>query len=122
MKTPSGDKNWGREARRLWRDSISMFEFTPSELETLRIACHALTRLRKAEQELDRQGMTFTTTGGQVKQNPLCLIVKNERVGYLAAVRLLAIPAENQKELGRRPGDREADKWQERRLQSRGRN
>ena len=95
-----------------------MFEFTPSELETLRIACHALTRLRKAEQELDAQGMTFVSNTGQIRANPLNLICKNERAGYLGAIRLLGIPAEGQKELGRKPGDRRSDKWQSIRMQA----
>ena len=116
-KIPSGAKSWCKEARQLWRELHGKYEFSPNEEQMLRVACHALTRLRNAEQQLDELGLVFTTSAGMVKKNPLCEVVKNERAGFLNAVRQLGLSDEQgTREVGRPSGDprqiRQVMKWQ----------
>ena len=106
-KIPSGAKTWCKEARQLWRDLNEKYEFSASEIQTLRVACHALSRLRRAEQKLDEGELVFTTASGMVKKNPLCEVVKNERAGFLNSLRQLGLDDEQgTKKLGRPAGDK----------------
>jgi phage terminase small subunit len=116
-KIPTGAKGWCKEARRMWKELNEKYDFSPTEIETLRVACHALTRLRGAETQLDELGLVFTTAAGMVKKNPLCEVVKNERVGFLNSLRQLGISDEQDKrEVGRPAGDprqiSQVRKWQ----------
>jgi len=101
----------------MWRDRNEKYDFSAAEIQTLRVACHALTGLRNAEQQLDELGLVFTTATGIVKKNPLCEVVKNERAGFLSCMKELGLDDEQGKrEVGRPSGDprqiRQVMTWQ----------
>src|SRR5512139_1316831 len=88
-KIPAAQKTWTKEARTLWRDVLKEWTIGPDSLEVLRTACDSLDRYIKAKKILDTEGLTFTTNSGQVKKHPCCEIVKNERAGFLSAMKAL---------------------------------
>lgn len=98
-----GDPDWHPYVKKLWSDAQTEFGLGPDALSTLRVSCTAYQRLLEAEQILKDEGLTFLTSTGQIKQHPACQIVKNERAGFLAAIRLLGLEYDDQK-LKRGPG------------------
>ncbi len=88
---PAPPRGLGREAKRLWLDCHEDFCFGPDSLALLRVACFALERLLQAKKILDREGVTFKTETGQIKQHPACSVEKDARSGFVQAIRLLGI-------------------------------
>ena len=55
----------------------------------MRVACDSLEAFYRARDILAKEGQTFSTTTGQVKKHPCVDICKNERSGFLSAMRQL---------------------------------
>lgn len=85
-KTPSGLSS---EAGRLWRRMNQGFSLDPHGQQSLLIACEALDRLRSAQAEIRRDGITIKTPTGHLKEHPGLKIEKEARSGFLQAWRLV---------------------------------
>lgn len=106
-KKPRPEKEWCQESKTLWTATLNDWEMSQDAVETLRVACRSLHRYLEADHLLDEQGLVFKTSGGQIKKNPLVEVAKNERAGFLAALRSLNLKYEDDEEKrspGRSPG------------------
>lgn len=118
-KCPEG---LNKESRRLWLDVSKGWKLDTDSIEILRVACFSLHNFLEAKKVLDKEGAYFTTTTGQKKKHPLWEIMKNERTGFLQAMKQLNLSDgtdEAKREPGRPAGDRTAAWWQKYRMQSR---
>ena len=103
-RTPPFEKSWRAEVKRLWRAVHSDFDIDVEAREVLRVACDSLESFYQARDTLNAEGSTFTTPTGQVKKHPACEILKNERAGFLAALRQLNLDWGPDKDPKRGPG------------------
>lgn len=102
-RVPPASRTWGKKARALWRQVCREWQLGPDALEVLRTACDSLDRYHRAQRVLQIEGLTFSSSSGQLKKHPCCEIVKNERAGFLAAIRVLGLEqdGDKSKEIGR---------------------
>jgi hypothetical protein len=103
LKTPKMPEHVTRtEAIALWRRVFAAYELDAGGLETLRIATISLDKFLKYSAQIEREGPTFQTESGWIRKNPLAELIKVERMGYLAAMRLLNLQPEPEEKF--RPG------------------
>lgn len=94
------------EAKTMWQEIQAGWILGPDGLPILRVACLSLSRYLEAEGILDEEGLYFTTASGQKKKHPMVEVSKNERAGFLAAMRQIDLQGEPEppKRIGRPPG------------------
>jgi P27 family predicted phage terminase small subunit len=88
-KRPSAPSHLSGESRALWLALIGEYEFEPADEKVLLIACEALDRLRMAQAEVSRDGVTVPDRYGSRKTHPALLVEGQARTAFLAAMRQL---------------------------------
>ena len=85
IKVPKG---LSKEARQLWADVHTEFhvETAPARLLLL-TACHALDRLRSAQKELKRDGITSANRFGQRVAHPALAVERTARTALMGALK-----------------------------------
>jgi hypothetical protein len=102
-KTPKLPETVTRpEAIALWKRVFSEYELDGASLETLRVAVISLDKFLKFSAQLEHQGATFISETGQIHKNPVAELLKFERSGFLASMRLLNLQPEETEKF--RPG------------------
>ena len=82
---------WHPETKKFFRSTCSEWDFPDDEARVLFATCEQLNLYWTSTDELTKGGLTFTTSTGQIKKNPLADVVKNSWAGFLAGCRLLGI-------------------------------
>ncbi len=85
-------KGLGREARRLWRDTLKDFDLGPAELRLLEEACREVDLIEKIEAELDGADLVVTGSRHQPVANPLIQEVRQHRQTLRALLGALRLP------------------------------
>ena len=102
---PRAPQDLRSEAKRLWRDIVAQWEFSPDALAVLKIMVWAFGSYLDAKEILDQEGRTFKTTSGQIKKHPMVEIEKTSRAAFLQAVKQLDLQEEEKDQrLKRGPG------------------
>src|SRR5438552_12288015 len=82
----------GRESAALWRKIVAEFGIEdPAGQTILRTGLEALERLRAAQAEVARDGITVIDRHGQRKAHPALAVERDARTGLLSAFRLLRL-------------------------------
>lgn len=84
-------KNLHKKALDFYKQTTAEYEFSRDELVLLEGVCKNLSMYWLACDQLDVDGLTFTTKSGQTKKNPLTEIMKNTWASFLAGCRLLQV-------------------------------
>ena len=104
--TYSAKKYWYPQVRKFFRAVVQKFDLESFELEIFYGCCDNLNRFHEAKEILDKDGITFTTTSGQIKKHPATELERQGWMSFLAGMKQLkftdAIQAlEQPKKLGR---------------------
>lgn len=95
------------EARKVKKDILEEYSIDDAAgLRILETACEAFDRMRAAQKEIRRDGMTVTDRWGQVKAHPLCSVERDARAQFLAALKHLNLDVEPLKSGPGRPAGR----------------
>lgn len=89
-----------RPATREWYTSVlAAYDLESHHLKLLRLAAEAWDRTQMAREVIDREGLTFTDSGGFPKPRPEVAIERDARIGFARLIRELrldvASPGEN---------------------------
>jgi P27 family predicted phage terminase small subunit len=83
------------EAKRWRAKIISEYEIADEAgLLILQTAMEAFDRMREAQQQVTRDGVTFTDRFGQIKAHPLLPVERDARAAFLAGLRSLNLDLE----------------------------
>ena len=94
LKADKPPKHLSREAKRIWRQLNSVWNFEPDALLVLRIGLEAFDRLQSARAVIDAEGyMIKQGVDGnyRVIKHPAVTSEKDARSGFLQAMRLLGL-------------------------------
>ena len=96
-KTP---KKLSREAGAWWRKLCNQWAFDDSQLLLLESALSSFDRMRQAQMELEKDGITCLDRFEQVKPHPACTIERDSKAAMSRDLRALNLDVEI-------PGDRQ---------------
>lgn len=84
-------QNWRPSVRKLWNKCISVFPLDNSAEAhaTLKLACDSLENFCRARDTLYAEGLTYKAPAGTIKSHPATLIMRQERAGFLSAMKQL---------------------------------
>lgn len=103
MSIPRANPNWLPEVKKSHRLIYKNWVLDVEHGETFRGCCERLNRFLECRNQLEREGLTFTTKNGQIKANPLLSEQKNAWAGYLSGMRLLEFEPADEKKPPHRP-------------------
>ena len=89
--TPRYGKKWSKEAKNLWRSIHADYDIDAHQVEILRAACEALSRMHQARDILILEGLTFTTSTGAIRKHPACSIEKDSHTQFIQSIKALGI-------------------------------
>ena len=101
---PSAKAKWHAETKKFFRTTHAEWDYPDDEERVLCATCENLDMFWRATEQLDSEGLTFTTETGQVKKHPATEIQKTAWAGFLAGCRLLGICSKQSEEPKRGPG------------------
>ena len=82
---------WRSEVQIFFDEILKNFELEADSLKVFQVACHSLDRYLEAKEKLDREGITYMTSTGNVKKHPANEIEKVAKAQFLQAMRMLGI-------------------------------
>lgn len=94
MTTKKPPDSLSKEARRYWIDLNREWDFDRQALIVLKTALEAYDRLNAARETIDREGVSYRTDTGYIRENPALKVEKQARDGFLAAWRMLNLGLE----------------------------
>ena len=100
-KPPSG---LSREARQWWRKITAEWELDDAALLLLESGLECFDRMREAQAQIKRDGITLTDRFGQVKQHPATLVERDSKSGMLRNLKALNLELEPLNDRPGRPG------------------
>jgi phage terminase small subunit len=93
----------------LWREMTATYQFSPSELATLRQACFTVDLIDDINAELAKDGLTVIGSTGQLRANPLIAAISDNRRTLEILFRDLALPVPGESAgIRRSPGAKSA--------------
>jgi P27 family predicted phage terminase small subunit len=106
LQPPDPPKALSIEARAFWRQMHREFDLGDSHAHRLLLtACECLDRMRAAQSDLQRDGLTVRNSRGELRAHPSAAIERDSRIGMLQALRALHIDHEPLAPTpGRQPG------------------
>lgn len=108
-KTKKEPNHLSIETKAIWRKVCKQWELKETDLVLLKVALEAYDRLQNARRGIAKQGATYKTDTGYIRENPLLKIEKEARGGFLQAWRMLDIGEGPPDPVGRPPTKREID-------------
>lgn len=93
MTAPTMPKHLSTEASKVWRSVMRDYQLEERHQATLLVACEALDRLRQAQAEIKRDGITVPGRFGP-RQHPALAVERDARIAYLRASRELGLDLE----------------------------
>jgi len=103
VKLPRPKPEWGQETRKCYNIIKKNFHIMPEHVHPVLGTCERHNRYYECKEILEKEGLTFTTTGAQIKAHPLLAEQKNAWAGYLAGLRILGLNSIEEK---KRPAHR----------------
>lgn len=96
-RTPDAPAGIGPRARRLWKNLHGSWQFSADELELLTLAVEAADRAHRAQEILDREGVTIRDRFAQVKEHPAVAIRTGAETSAARLLKQLALHVEAEK-------------------------
>ncbi len=107
MKISKVNMKLSAEATKLKSSIIKEYDIDDSAgLRILQTACEAFDRMREAQKNIQRDGMTVMDRWGQIKAHPLCSVERDSRAQFLSALKQLNLDLEPLRDGPGRPGGR----------------
>lgn len=103
---PKSPPYWEAPYRKLYQAITAEYEFSASEIETLKVGIDCLRRRQQAREIIDREGLTLMSASGTAHKHPAIEIEKIATAGWIAAFRALALKTEEIEFRPGRPGGR----------------
>lgn len=102
---PSVPDQLSAAGKRLWRQIVAEYELDdPAGLAILTAGCEAFDRMKSAQKEIKRDGLTVRDRFGQLKAHPACNVERDSRAALLQALKSLNLDVEPLKAIGRPHG------------------
>jgi len=106
-KVPPPPSGYTPEAKKLWRRVTEGWELDEAALEILdTVICRSFMTERRAQEQLDRDGLTMLDRFKQPKAHPAATIANNARITFLKGLRALGLDLEPIRDGVGRPGGR----------------
>ena len=105
--TPRPPLHLSPKARKLWRDILDVWDFSPAEPAALAILATGLEsfdRCAMARRTLEAEGLSVKDRFGVPRVHPLCAVARDAEAAFRSAMRQLGIdksPPEEQRRPGR---------------------
>ncbi len=96
-------REWTKEARQFFKHITTKFQIDEKHHAVFYGTCENLDMFYRANELIAAQGMTFTTSTGQIRKNPATAIKKDAWSAFLLGLKALGLH-EYQAKLGRPPG------------------
>jgi len=93
-KPTSAPRHLSDESKRLWRSVLADYELEKRHEAVLLTALEALDRMRQAQAQLGKDGLTTTDRYGGIKAHPAVVIERDSRSAFLRAMRELGLDLE----------------------------
>lgn len=93
MSAPT-PKSLKAEGRKLWRETVGVYELRQDELDVLRAACGEADLIARMEVELEGEPLTVKGSQGQLVAHPLVQELRQHRATMSALLRGLKLPDE----------------------------
>ena len=87
-------KSLDPESKLIFKSIKDGWELDESMLLILQISLEALTRLRQAQAEIEKAGITYTTQSGIIKPHPCLAVEKESRSAFLQSWKMLNLGIE----------------------------
>ena len=87
-------KSLDKESRGIWKSITDSWELDESMLLVLQISLESLTRLRQAQAEVERDGLTYKTQSGIIKSHPSLALEKESRAAWMQSWKMLNLGIE----------------------------
>jgi phage terminase small subunit len=87
-------RGMGARGRALWREVVTRYELTPSDIQVLRELCCATDELSKLTAAMAHAPMMVAGSRGQPRPHPLLQEVRAHRENMARLAKLLALPDE----------------------------
>lgn len=95
MKPPTPPRHLDKPGRDLFKRLVMDYAITDAGgLALLTTACECLDRMRQAQAAIQEHGALVRDRYDQLKNNPACVLERDARNGYLAALKALQLDIE----------------------------
>jgi phage terminase small subunit len=91
MKKLHYKRYWRKETRQFFQHITGQCEIDWKHFAMFYGTCENLDRFYVADEEIKRNGITFTTSGGQIRRNPACLIAKDSWAAFITGMKALGL-------------------------------
>ncbi len=89
---PAVPRSLKTAGRKLWKETVAVYDLRQDELEILRAACAEADLIVKMEGELDGQPMVVAGSMGQMVTHPLLPELRQHRATQASLLRALKLP------------------------------
>ncbi|UXZ57080.1 hypothetical protein [Curtobacterium sp. Arg-1] len=89
---PAVPRSLKTAGRKLWKETVAVYDLRQDELEVLRSACAEADLIVKMEGELDGQPMVVSGSMGQMVTHPLLPELRQHRATQASLLRALKLP------------------------------
>jgi Phage terminase, small subunit len=104
MKIPRPPRHLSREAKDWWKRINENWELDDAALLILQSALEAFTRMKLAQKQIEKDGLTIEDRFGMPKENPAIAIERKSRDSMIRALKSLNLDIEPKYEKPGRPG------------------
>lgn len=94
---------WLPAVLNFYKGVLSDWELSADEFEVLVTTCDRLQRFHVARLQIEKEGMTFTSSTGVIKTHPLLVVEKNAYMAFLSGCRRLNLKEPEEKRPAHRP-------------------
>jgi hypothetical protein len=101
---------WLPQVVEFFNEFLSAWELSGETNEILMTTCDRLQKFHAARIQIEREGLTFTSSTGVIKTHPLLVVERQAHVGFLAGCRMLQVEQPEDKKPPHRP--RKGPGWQ----------
>lgn len=94
VESPRAPKHLSAESRKLWNDVVKAWILGPDGLAILRGALESWDSYQACREEVKRDGQTFRTDSGQIRQHPAAKLSADYFTAFRQAMRQLGLDPE----------------------------
>lgn len=92
MATRTAPPGLGTKARKLWRETTAIYDFSPHEALILEGACREIDIIERLQKELDGADLVVAGSMGQDTAHPLLQELRMHRATFGSIIKQLALP------------------------------
>ncbi len=100
---PKPDKAWHKKVKAFYRKILNEWQIESDGFETFVGTCVSLQRCYQCREQLAKDGITFTTSTGQIKAHPMISSEQKYFAAFMAGMKHLSLEDEVEKRPAHRP-------------------